>query len=142
MKLTGRIWRLGSGFAFARTPVGTLTLFSKEGLREVKASPWATVWTHGRNIVVDIFTQGEPTPRHRFITAVPVYESPDRTTLTLWTPEGGMPVDLTQAGSRLSSLEDGMPVTVRLDRSGKIAGTPVTIQLNSSGEVIDVRKAG
>lgn len=134
MKLTGRIWRAKSGFAFARTPVGTLTLFSKEGLRHVKPGQWVTVWTHGSNIVVDIFNKGDQAPLHRFITAVAVYDSPDRSRLFLWTPEGGMTVDVTQQEGVLLSMEDGTPLTVRLDQSGKIVDAPqvnVDIQISN-----------
>lgn len=134
MKLTGRIWRAKSGFAFARTPVGTLTLFSKQGLRHVKPGQWVTVWTHDSDIVVDIFNKGDSAPLYRFITAMPVYASPDRTSLTLWTPEGGMTVDVSQQGNKLPSLQDGMPLTVRLDQSGAMVDAPqvnVDIQISN-----------
>ncbi len=134
MKLTGRIWRAKSGFAFARTPVGTLTLFSKQGLQRVKPGQWVTVWTHGSNIVVDVFNKGHKAPLYRFITATPVYDSPDRSSLTLWTPEGGMSVDVTDWGSDLPSIQEGTPLTVRLDQSGKIVDAPqvnVDIQISN-----------
>lgn len=134
MKLTGRIWRAKSGFAFARTPVGTLTLFSKEGLRRVKPGQWVTVWTQGSNIVVDLFNKGDNAPLYRFITATPVFDSPDHSTLTLWTPEGGVTLDVTDWGGDLPSPADGTPVTVGLDRSGKIVDAPqvnVDIQISN-----------
>ncbi len=134
MKLTGRIWRAKSGFAFARTPVGTLTLFSKQGLRQVKPGQWVTVWTHGSNIVVDVFNKGDEAPLYRFITATPVYDSPDQRRLTLWTPEGGMTVDVAQWGDDLPSPQEGTPLTVRLDQSGKIVDAPqvnVDIQISN-----------
>lgn len=134
MKLTGRIWRAKSGFVFVRTPVGTLTLFSKQGLRHAKPGQWVTVWTHDSTVVVDVFNKGDKAPRDRFITTLPVYGSPDRTSLTLWTPEGGMTVDLTQPGNALPDLQDGTPLTVRLDQSGKIVDAPqvnVDIQISN-----------
>lgn len=133
MKLSGRIWRATSGFVFARTPVGTLTLFSKEGLRHVKPGQWVTVWTHDSTVVVDIFNKGDDAPLDRFITATPVYDSADRTRVTLWTPEGGLMVDLTSPANALPAIQDGTPLTVRLDQSGTIVGAPqvnVDIQIS------------
>lgn len=134
IKLSGRIWRAKSGFVFARTPVGTLTLFSEQGLQHVRPGQWVTVWTQGSNIVVDIFNKGDADPLSRFITATPVFDSPDRTRFTLWTPEGGLMVEVSEWKDPLPALEDGASVTVRLDRSGKIEDAPqvnVDIQISN-----------
>ena len=89
VKLTGRIWRVKSGFVFARTPVGTLTLFSKKGLKTVKGAQKVTVWTHDNNIVVDFHRKKDPTPLRRFISGIPTATSSSDSSLQLWTPDGG-----------------------------------------------------
>lgn len=134
VKLSGRIWRAKSGFVFARTPVGTVTLFSETGLKTVKAGQRVTLWTHEANVVVDIFDHGDDVPVQRLITATPVSDSSDGARLTLWTPGGGVTIDRSRIQRRPSSSSTDPSVTVRLDRSGELVDFPqlnVDIQISN-----------
>ncbi len=137
MKLTGRVWRVKSGFVFVRTPVGTLTLFSDGGLRKVKSGHTITLWTRERNVVVDIHKNGEATPYQRLITGIPVFTSPDQGGVLLWTPEGGLTLAIDDNEDARASAEQGTPVTVQVNRSGEVVGLP---QLNVDIQISDGTK--
>lgn len=134
VKLTGRIWRVKSGFVFARTPVGTLTLFSKHGLKSVNGAQKVTVWTHDNNVVVDFHKKNDPTPLQRFISGIPTSSSSD-SSLQLWTPEGGFSLPRAQSSGKLKELKEGVPLTIQLNQAQEIIGTPkinVDIQISNS----------
>ena len=134
MKLTGRIWRVKSGFVFVRTPVGTLTLFSDSGLRRVKPGQTVTLWTRESNMVVDFYKKGHTIPFQRFITGSPVFTSPDDEEGLFWTPEGGQTLAIKGHKDRLTSAKEGIPITVQLNQSGEVVGLPrlnVDIQISN-----------
>ncbi len=133
-KLSGRIWKARSGFVYARTPVGTLTLFSDPGLRSARAGQTVTLWTHDRNVVVDLHNKGEPTPILRLISGTPAHTSPEQQEVRFWTPEGGQLVPLDGDRGKLAPREDGAPVTLQLKRSGEVVELPelhVDIQISN-----------
>ena len=135
VKLTGRIWRVKSGFVFARTPVGTLTLFSKKGLKSVKGAQKVTVWTHDSNVVVDFHKKKDPTPLRRFITGTPTSASASDTSLQLWTPEGPYVVPSPLPKGKMKEIKEGVPVTLQLNKAKEIVGTPtinVDIQISKA----------
>ncbi len=134
MKLTGRIRRVESGFAFVRTPVGTITLFSNKGLRKTKRGQTVTLWTHESNVVVDIYAKGDGVLVHRFITGVPTFTSPAHDEIQLWTPEGGQTISLDGQPVKIATVSEDDPLTVQLNQSGQVIGQP---RLN-----IDIQIAG
>lgn len=135
VKLTGRIWRVKSGFVFARTPVGTLTLFSKKGLKSVKGAQKVTVWTHDSNVVVDFHKKNDSTPLRRFITGTPTAASSTDSSLQLWTPEGTFSLPTAPSTGILKGIKEGVPLTIQLNKAQEIVGTPeinVDIQISKA----------
>ncbi len=135
ISLKGRIWRVNSGFVFAKTPVGTMTLFSEKGLRKVKSGQRIRLRSHEHTLVVDIHKKGESTPLRRFITGIPVYTSPEHQAIQFWTPEGGQTLQVGKDGSEFANAREGSPITVQLDQSGEVVGLSrlnVDIQITDS----------
>ena len=135
VKLTGRIWRVKSGFVFARTPVGTLTLFSKKGLKSVRGAQKVTVWTHDSNVVVDFHKKNDSTPLRRFITGTPTPASSTDSSLQLWTPEGEFSLPASPSTGKLKGIKEGVPLTIQLNQAQEIIGTPeinVDIQISKA----------
>jgi len=129
MRVTGVVSKIQSGLIYVETPVGTLHLTSKSGIRDghpaLKVGDTVTVWVNEDNIVVDVHKKGD-VAIHRFVTGKLSYANEDKSAIKLWTPDGPKTFSIKQDAKKFSTL----PV-----------GTPVTVELNESGQVIDIHRA-
>ena len=121
VRLSGTVSKLKSAYVFLKTPLGMVTVSSKTGVRNAKVGQDMTVWVHEDNVAIDLYQSDTTVPLHRFLTGRLVYATPEKTAVTLWTPEGDktFPTDHRGKGS-LSSLKEGSPITVELDRQGAV----------------------
>lgn len=121
-RISGSIWRSKPGIVFLQTPIGPLSLSSKTTLRDIRGSQKITLWIHGPSTVIDIQEKGAGTLVHRYITAMPNFTSPEKKTVTVWTPEGEQPLALGAFENKITARPDHLPFTVEVDRSGTIRG--------------------
>ena len=121
VEISGSIWRSKPGIVFLQTPIGPLSLSSKTTLRDIRSSQKITLWIHGATTVIDIRERGAGTLVHRYITAMPNFASPEKNTVTVWTPDGEQTLALGAFGDKIAGRPDHLPFTVEVDRSGTSA---------------------
>ncbi|MBI4000489.1 MAG: hypothetical protein HY348_01730 [Nitrospira defluvii] len=122
VQISGSIWRSKPGIVFLQTPIGPLSLSSKSTLRDIRGSQKITLWIHGSTTVIDIREKGAGTLVHRYVTAMPNFTSPEKNTVTVWTPEGEQSLALGAFETKIAGRPDHLPFTVEVDRSGAIRG--------------------
>ncbi|MGQ0810942.1 MAG: hypothetical protein ACT4OO_06935 [Nitrospiraceae bacterium] len=118
--LRGTISKLKSNFVFLKTPVGMVTVSSKTGVRNVKVGQDMVLWVHDANVVVDIYQKGRALPTRRFFSGRWAYASPDKRAITLWAPEGIQTFPAERGHAILSSLKEGVPITVETNQQGTV----------------------
>lgn len=121
VQLSGTVSKLKSAYVFLKTPLGVVTVSSKTGVKNAKVGQDMTVWIHDDNVAIDLYQPDTTVPLRRFLTGRLVYATPEKTAVTLWTPEGDktFPTDHRGKGS-LSSLKEGSSITVELDQQGTV----------------------
>ena len=122
VEISGSIWRSKPGIVFLQTPIGPLSLSSKTALRDVRSSQKITLWIHGATTVIDIRERGAGTLIHRYVTAMPSFASPEKTTVRVWTPDGEQTLALGAFGDKIAGRPDHLPFTVEVDKSGNVRG--------------------
>nr|MBA2487319.1 hypothetical protein [Nitrospira sp.] len=120
--ISGTIWRSKPGIVFLQTPIGPLSLSSKSTLRDIRGSHKITLWIHGSTTVIDIREKGADTLVHRYVTGMPNFTSPEKNTVTLWTPDGERSFALGAFETKIAGRPDHLPFTIEVDRSGAIRG--------------------
>lgn len=126
IKLDGVVAEIKSGQVFVKTPVGRYSLNAKTAPQDVKVGDTLTLWVSNNNVAVDHHTKGKEGV-HRLITGKLTYTSGDKKEIKLMTPEGERSYPVQHGESKLSTIEEG---------------TPITVELNEAGNVIEIRKAG
>lgn len=119
--VTGSVWRSKPGIVFLQTPIGLLSLSSKTGLRDVKNSHKITLSVNGANTAVDIRDRNTGSLVHRYLSGIPRYESSDKKTVLLWTPEGDRPFSVGSFGAKITRDPESA-VTLDVDEAGAIKG--------------------
>jgi hypothetical protein len=122
VEISGSIWRSKPGIVFLQTPIGPLSLSSKTTLRDIRSSQKITLWIHGATAVIDIRERGAGTLIHRYVTAMPSFASPDKTTVRVWTPDGEQTLALGAFGDKIAGRPDHLPFTAEVDKSGNVRG--------------------
>ena len=122
VQISGSIWRSKPGIVFLQTPIGPLSLSSKTTLRDIRSSQKITLWIHGSTTVIDVREKGAGTLVHRYITALPNFTSPEKNSVTVWTPDGDQSLALGVFEAKIAGRPDHLPFTVEVDRSGTIRG--------------------
>ena len=125
IKLDGVVAEIKSGQVFVKTPVGRYSLNAKTAPQDVKVGDKLTLWVSGNNVAVDHHAKGK-TGVHRLITGKLTYASGDKKEIKLMTPEGERSFPVQHGESKLTTIEEG---------------TPITVELNEAGNVIEIRKA-
>ncbi len=118
--LSGTVSKLKSNFIFFRTPVGVITVNNKIGIKNAKVGQTMTLHVHRQHVVADLTTPNAAAGTVRFVTGPLRYATPDRTAVTLWTPEGEKTFPADKAKAALAGLKDGAPVTVELNGQGSV----------------------
>jgi hypothetical protein len=72
------------------------------------------------NSVIDVHRKGDAHATHRYITGTLIYSSKDNSTIRLMTPEGERDFPVERGRSRLSLIEEGLPITVEVNEAGKV----------------------
>ena len=122
VQISGSIWRSKPGIVFLQTPIGPLSLSSKTTLRDIRGSQKITLWIHGSTTVIDIREKGAGTLIHRYVTGMPNFTSPEKNTVTLWTPDGEQTFTLGAFEAKIAGRPDHLPFTIEVDRAGTIRG--------------------
>ncbi len=73
--------------------------------------------------------KGDRAHAHRFVTGNLSYTSSDRKEIKVWQPEGTKAIDVQTGRSKLSTLEEGAPVTLTNVFSFTCPGLPLTGRL-------------
>jgi uncharacterized protein YacL (UPF0231 family) len=126
IKLEGVVAEIKSGQVFVKTAVGRYSLNAKTAPQDVKVGDELTLWVSDNNVAVDHHTKGKEGV-HRLITGKLTYASGDKKEIKIMTPEGERSFPVQHGESKLSTIEEG---------------TPITVELNEAGNVIEIRKAG
>jgi hypothetical protein len=117
--LSGTVSKLKSNFIFFRTPIGVVTVNSKIGIRNAKVGQTMTLHVHGPHVVADLAgpnTAGAV----RYVTGPLRYATPERTSVTLWTPGGDQTFAADKGKAALAGVKEGAPITVELNGEGTI----------------------
>lgn len=120
MRLSGTVSKLKSSFVFLKTPLGIVTVSTKTGVRNAKVGQDMTVWVDGDHVAIDLYQAGtDSEPSRRFLTGRLVWDSPDRSSVRLWTPDGEktFPAESPRKGP---PLKEGVPITLELDQQGDV----------------------
>lgn len=123
--LTGTISKLKSNFIFFRTPIGIVNVNAKIGIKNAKVGQTMTLHMHDHHVVADLSTSSDAPPHRRFVTGPLEFDTPDRGSVRLWTPEGEQIYPTGRGKSSLNGIKEG---------------TPITTELNGQGEVVDFHK--
>lgn len=118
--LDGTVAKLKSSFIFFRTPVGIVNVNAKIGIKNAKVGQRMTLHVHHRAVVAELAVPQTDTPAHRFVTGPLEFATPDRTSITLWTPEGAKTFATDRGATTLAGLPEGTPITVELDATGAV----------------------
>lgn len=118
--LTGTVSKLKSNFIFFRTPIGVVNVNAKIGIKNAKVGQLMTLHIHDRHVVADLSPPQAETPARRFVTGPLQFASPERTSVTLWTPEGEQTYSTERGKSALAGTKEGHPITVELNSQGGV----------------------
>ncbi len=115
MKVSGVISQIKSDLMIVKTPWGQITIKSADGLKDVQVGEEVELWVNENNSVIDVHRKGDPHAIHRYITGTLAYSSKDRSSIRLMTPDGERDFPVERGKSRLSTIEEGTPITVEVN---------------------------
>jgi hypothetical protein len=118
--LTGTVAKLKSNFIFFRTPIGVVTVNAKIGIKNVKVGQTMTLHVHRQHVAADLTFPNASAPAARFVTGPLRYATPDRTGVTLWTPDGVQTFTADKGKAVLAGIKEGAPITVELNGQGAV----------------------
>jgi uncharacterized protein YuzE len=120
MKVSGTISKVQSGIVTVNTPWGSMNFSSSTGPQKLEVGEEVEMQVNENNAVIDVHRKGAAAHHHRYITGKLAYTSTDRKEIKLWTPEGEKTFDVQTGRSKMSTLEEGAPVTIELNEAGKV----------------------
>ncbi len=119
---SGVISKIESGMLFVKTPdnlqMRTISpnKADRVGLHEAKPGDTVLMMVDSGNVLLDVTKAGQAFADHRMIVGTLHYADPYWNEIQISTPEGFERFDVDAlAGSKLSVIQDGAPVTVELD---------------------------
>jgi translation elongation factor P/translation initiation factor 5A len=119
---SGVISKIESGMLFVKTPdnlqMRTISpnKADRVGLHEAKPGDTVLMMVDSGNVLLDVTKAGQAFAEHRMIVGTLHYADPYWNEIQISTPEGFERFDVDAlAGSKLSVIQDGAPVTVELD---------------------------
>ncbi len=119
---SGVITKIRSGMLFVSTDTSlqprtiSPNKADRVGLYEAKVGDVVNLLVDSGNVLIDVATTSRPFPDHRFIAGTLRYADPYWGEVQLSTPEGSTQFEVDAlAGSKLSTFQEGTPVTIELD---------------------------
>ncbi|HXF92510.1 MAG TPA: hypothetical protein VNK46_07115 [Nitrospiraceae bacterium] len=119
---SGVIAKIQSGVLFVKTEKGlqprtiSPAKADRVGLHEAKVGEPVNLLVDSGNVLIDVSRTDRFFPEHRFIAGMVRYSDPYWSEIQLSTPEGLASYEVDPlAGSKLSVLQEGMPITIELD---------------------------
>ncbi len=120
--LGGVITKIQSGMLFvsSRTGLRPRTISpvkaDRVGLHQAQVGEAVNLLVDSGNVLIDVSRGDRPIPDHRFVKGTLRYADPYWSEIRLSTPEGPSNFEVDAlAGSKLSTFQEGTPVTVELD---------------------------
>lgn len=120
MKVSGVVSKVQAGQVTVKTPWGQMVISSSTAPPNLKVGEEVEMQVNENNAVIDVHRKGEKAHAHRFVTGNLTYASADKKEIKLWTPEGEKAFDVQTGKAKLSSFQEGTPITVELNESGKV----------------------
>lgn len=119
---SGVISKIQSGMIFVKTEVGlrprtiSPNKADRVGLHQAQVGELVNLLVDSGNVLIDVSKTDRPFPDHRFVVGTIHYADPYWSEIRLSTPEGPASFEVDAlAGSKLSTFQEGTPVTVELD---------------------------
>jgi hypothetical protein len=119
---SGVIAKIRSGILFVKTEKGlqprtiSPAKADRVGLHEAKVGEQVNLLVDSGNVLIDVSRTDRFFPDHRFIAGTVRYSDPYWSEIQLSTPDGPASYEVDPlAGSKLSVLQEGMPITIELD---------------------------
>ena len=119
---SGVISKIRSGILFVKTEKGlqprtvSPSKADRVGLHDAKVGEQVNLLVDSGNVLIDVSRTDRFFPDHRFIAGTVRYSDPYWSEIQLSTPDGPASYEVDPlAGSKLSVLQEGMPITIELD---------------------------
>jgi len=119
---SGVITKIESGMLFVKTDTSlqarviSPTKAERVGLYDAKIGETVNLLVDSGNVLMDVSRTDQFFPEHHFVAGRLHYTDPLWSAIKLSTPEGPASFDVDPlAGSKLSTLQEGTPVTIELD---------------------------
>jgi hypothetical protein len=127
LAVPGTISEIRSGVLFVAIPFGSQPRVvsrihaDRVGLHEARVGDQLTLWVDEGNVLSDVHAAGFAGHRHRIIAGRLNYADQFWSEIKLSTPEGTERFEVDAlAGSKLSMMREGAPVTVELDEDNVV----------------------
>ena len=120
MKVNGVVSKVQSGLTTVKTSWGTMTFASTFTPNLLEDGEKVEMLVNSNNAVIDVLGKEKKRHFHRFVSGDLTYTSGDHKEITLWTPEGEKVFDVKSGRSKISTFEEGAPVTIELNEAGKV----------------------
>lgn len=120
MKVGGVVSKIKGTHVVIKTPWGQMTIASPVLPKGLEVGEEVEMWVNENNAVIDVHRKGDPAHKHKFVSGNLVYTSADKAEIKLQTPEGEKNFDVQTGKSKLSSIQEGTPVTVEVNETGKV----------------------
>lgn len=119
-KVNGVVSKVQSGLTTVKTSWGTMTFASTFTPNLLEIGEEVEMLVNSNNAVIDVLGKEKKRHFHRFVSGDLTYTSADRNEIKLWTPEGEKAFDVKSGRSKMSTFEEGAPVTIELNEAGKV----------------------
>jgi len=120
MKVSGVVSKVKGSHVVIKTPWGQMTIASPVLPKGLEVGEEVEMWVNENNAVIDVHRKGDPAHKHKFVSGNLVYASTDKAEIKLQTPQGEKNFDVQTGKSKLSTIQEGAPVTVEVNEEGKV----------------------
>ena len=120
MKVNGTVSAIQGDLITVKTSWGHMKIASSTAPKNLEVGEEVEMQVNENNAVIDVHRKGDPSHSHRFVSGKLAYASTDRREIKLWTPEGEKKFDVQTGRSQLSGIDEGTPITIELNETGKV----------------------
>jgi uncharacterized protein YuzE len=120
LKVTGTVSAVQADLITVKTSWGHMKIASSTAPKNLEVGEEVEMQVNENNAVIDVHRKGDPSHSHRFVSGKLAYASADRREIKLWTPEGEKKFDVQTGRSQLSGIDEGTPITIELNETGKV----------------------